>query len=447
MNIHSLPFRLGTSSYIIPADILPNARYLAGKVRDIELILFEVDDEQNNLPTSEVISELIKLADLYDLTYTVHLPLDLKLGADGSEQDISLIKAHKVIELTNRLSPWAYVLHLEGKEVRDSKDPDVLLHWQDQAVRALEIVSEWAGGSEKLAVENLEHYPPDFIQPVLDRIPVSRCVDIGHLWLDGVPIMPYLKKALPRTRVIHMHGIGERDHSSISHVDPQELDELFQTLRKDYRGVLTLEIFSEPNFLSSIETIKQSLKRIESNPKLTFVLGGARSGKSTYAQDLALKNGREVLYVATATAGDHEMKRRIENHRAERPPEWRTLEAPLNVGLAIDNELVKQPADLILLDCMTLLANNVILQLPEHASEQEAEAALKLEIDSLLGSIQRSRANWIIVSNEVGLGLVPPYPLGRIYRDALGRANQQLAKHSNRVIMMVAGIPTIITSY
>ena len=86
MNIHSLPFRLGTSSYIIPADILPNAHYLAGKVRDIELILFEVDDEQNNLPSPEVIDELINLAALYDLTYTVHLPLDLKLGADGSEQ-------------------------------------------------------------------------------------------------------------------------------------------------------------------------------------------------------------------------------------------------------------------------------------------------------------------------------------------------------------------------
>jgi adenosyl cobinamide kinase/adenosyl cobinamide phosphate guanylyltransferase/sugar phosphate isomerase/epimerase len=446
MNIHSLPFRLGTSSYIIPADILPNAHYLAGKVRDIELILFEVDDGQNNLPTPEVIDELIKLAALYDLTYTVHLPLDLKLGADGSEQDISLIKAHKVIELTKRLNPWAYVLHLEGKEVRDSKDPDVLLHWQDQAVRALEIVSEWAGGAEKLAVENLEHYPPDFIQPVLDRIPVSRCVDVGHLWLDGVPIMPYLKKALPRTRVIHMHGIGERDHSSISHVDPHELDELFRTLLKDYHAVLTLEIFSEPDFLSSIEAIKQSLKRIESNPKLTFVLGGARSGKSTYAQDLAQEHGGKVLYVATATAGDDEMKVRIENHRVERPAEWRTLEAPLHVGEAIERELAEHPADVVLLDCMTLLATNVILQLPENASEKEASAALSKEVDALLACMKKSKAQWIVVSNEVGLGLVPPYPLGRIYRDALGRANQQLAKSARRTIWMVAGIPTVISN-
>ncbi len=190
------------------------------------------------------------------LTYTVHLPLDLKLGADGSEQDISLIKAHKVIELTKRLDPWAYVLHLEGKDVRDSKDPDVLRHWQDQAVRALEIVSEWAGGPERLAVENLEHYPVDFIQPVTDRIPVSRCIDIGHLWLDGVPIIPYLEKYLSRTRVIHIHGIDERDHSSLRHIAPDELDKVFRILQKEYRGVLTLELFSEPDFLSSIEAIR-----------------------------------------------------------------------------------------------------------------------------------------------------------------------------------------------
>lgn len=446
MNIHSLPFRLGTSSYIIPADILPNAHYLAGKVRDIELILFEVDDGQNNLPSPEVIDELIQLAALYDLTYTVHLPLDLKLGADGSEQDISLVKAHKVIELTKRLNPWAYVLHLEGKEVRDSKDAAVLRHWQDQAVRALEIVSAWAGSPEKLAVENLEHYTPDFIQPVLDRIPVSRCVDIGHLWLDGVPIMPYLQKALPRTRVIHMHGIGERDHSSISHVKADDLDEVFRFLLKEYRGVLTLEIFSEPDFLSSIEAIKQSLKRIESNPKLTFVLGGARSGKSTYAQDLAQEYGGKVLYVATATAGDDEMKTRIKNHRAERPAEWRTLEAPLNVGEAIERELAEQPADVILLDCMTLLATNVILQLPDNASEKEASDALSKEVAALLACVKKSNAQWIIVSNEVGLGLVPPYPLGRIYRDALGRANQKLAQSAHRTIWMVAGIPTVISN-
>jgi sugar phosphate isomerase/epimerase len=254
--MQNYPFRLGTTSYIVPDDILPNARYLADKVRDIELILFEVDDGPNNLPSAEVIDELSQIARQHDLTYTVHLPLDLKLGDDGSEYDQSLVKAKRVIECTRGLDPWAYVLHLDGKSVRTSTDENSIGGWQDQSVRALEIVAAWAGGAEKLAVENLETYPLDFIQPVLDRIPVSRCVDVGHLWLDGHDPIPYLQAALPRTRVIHMHGIAERDHRSLSFM-PQEMvravwDELVRT---KYAGVLTLEIFSEEDFLSSIEVL------------------------------------------------------------------------------------------------------------------------------------------------------------------------------------------------
>ena len=250
------PFRLGTTSYIIPDDILPNARYLAGKVRDIELILFEVDDGPNNLPPAEVIRELSRIAQDSDMTYTVHLPLDLKLGEDGSERDQSLVKAKRVIDCTRDLHPWAYVLHLDGKAVRTSIDSGLIKRWQDQSVRALEIASEWAGSAEKLAVENLETYPLDFIQPVLDRIPVSRCVDIGHLWLDGHDPIPYLQAALPRARVVHMHGIAERDHRSLRFMPQEKVRAVWDELvHWKYEGVLTLEIFSEEDFLSSLEVI------------------------------------------------------------------------------------------------------------------------------------------------------------------------------------------------
>jgi sugar phosphate isomerase/epimerase len=235
---------------------LPNARYLAGKVRDMELILFEVDDGTNNLPSLEVINQLSQIASQHDLTYTVHLPLDLKLGEDGSEQDQSLVKAKRVIDCTCGLNPWAYVLHLDGKSVRTSTDAGAIKHWQDQSVRALEIVAEWADSAEKLAVENLETYQLDFIQPVLDRIPVSRCVDIGHLWLDGHDPIPYLQAALPRTSVIHMHGIAERDHRSLAFMPQEKVSDVWkELLRLNYEGVLTLEIFSEEDFLSSMDVI------------------------------------------------------------------------------------------------------------------------------------------------------------------------------------------------
>jgi sugar phosphate isomerase/epimerase len=253
----NFPFRLGTTSYVIPDDILPNARYLAGKVRDVELILFEVDDGPNNLPSPEVIAELLQVAGECDLTFTVHLPLDLKLGEDGSEQDQSLVKARRVIECTRGLDPWAYILHLDGKSVRTSTDSRAIGHWQDQSVRALEIVSEWAGGAERLAVENLETYPLDFIQPVLDRIPVSHCVDVGHLWLDGHDPLPYLRAALPRTRVIHIHGIAERDHRSLAFLPQDKVRAVWDELiRVGYSGVLTLEIFSEEDFTSSLRVIE-----------------------------------------------------------------------------------------------------------------------------------------------------------------------------------------------
>jgi adenosylcobinamide kinase/adenosylcobinamide-phosphate guanylyltransferase len=175
--------------------------------------------------------------------------------------------------------------------------------------------------------------------------------------------------------------------------------------------------------------------------RLTLILGGARSGKSAYAQRLAAERGNDVLYVATAEAGDDEMAARIAAHRAERPAHWQTLEAPRQVGSAI--RVVAGDAGVVLIDCLTLLASNVIVPLPEPVA---AEAALIAEVDGLLAAYAASQAQWIVISNEVGLGLVPPFPLGRAYRDALGRANQRLAAVADEVLFMVAGLPMRVKS-
>jgi sugar phosphate isomerase/epimerase len=257
-------FRLGTTSFILPDDILPNVRFLAGQVQDIELVLFEVDDDQNNLPDPPTIQTLREISHRQDLSYTIHLPLDLKMGSAGDVQHISLIKARRVIECTRPLEPWAYVLHLEAREVRNSTDPSELQRWQDQACLALEKTIEWVGDPRLLAVENLESYPLDFWEPIFEREPVSRCVDIGHLWLGGHDPIPYLERALPRTRVIHIHGIGERDHQSLTLVAPTELERVLNYLiDKRYPGVLTMELFGLHDFESSLETVKSLLKAQE----------------------------------------------------------------------------------------------------------------------------------------------------------------------------------------
>jgi sugar phosphate isomerase/epimerase len=246
------PFRLGATSYIIPADLLPNVYYLAGKMQDVELVLFDVDDGPSNLPTSEQIAELRAFAAANDLTYTVHLPLDLHLT-----NPISLEKARRVIDCTRDLDPWAYVAHLDGRSVRNGATPEIMQPWQDQAVETLKIVGGWVGGIEKLAVENLEGYSLDFLSPVLERIAVSRTVDVGHLWLDGHDPLPYLREALPRTRVIHIHGINERDHTSLAHIATEKLRAVLDELiRANYSGIVTLEIFSENDFLTSIRVLE-----------------------------------------------------------------------------------------------------------------------------------------------------------------------------------------------
>lgn len=259
MNLY--PFRLGTTSYIIPADILPNVRYLADKAQDVELVLFEVTDRQfGNLPSKEQIAELRAIAREYDLTYTVHLPLDLRLADDGSPRHTSIKKAQRVIDYTAALDPHAYIVHLDGKVLLAPATSEFRRQWLERAVQALEIVGNWAGDLSKLAVENLEGYPLDFYEPVLEQIAVSRTVDIGHLWLDGHDPVAYLRQALPRTRVIHLHGLKDRDHQSLAHIPPAALrDVLEEIIRADYRGVLTIEVFSEDDFLSSIEALGHNI--------------------------------------------------------------------------------------------------------------------------------------------------------------------------------------------
>jgi adenosylcobinamide kinase / adenosylcobinamide-phosphate guanylyltransferase len=173
--------------------------------------------------------------------------------------------------------------------------------------------------------------------------------------------------------------------------------------------------------------------------RLILVLGGARSGKSTYAQQLAQELGQErVLFVATAEAGDAEMAQRIAKHRQERPAAWRTLEAPRHVGAEVRTHL--HDARVVLVDCLTLLVSNVVVPMDVTTDLSAATAAVEAEVDALLQVVRESAVTCIVVSNEVGLGLVPDTPLGRVYRDLLGRANQVLAAHAQVVYFMVAGL-------
>ena len=173
--------------------------------------------------------------------------------------------------------------------------------------------------------------------------------------------------------------------------------------------------------------------------RLIVLLGGARSGKSRYAQEWARTHGGRVLFVATAQAFDDDMRERIAHHRAARPPAWSTLEAPRDTGAAV--QAAGDAYDTIVVDCMTLLASNALLALPDDATADAATDAVLSETDGLLAACAASTATWLVVSNEVGMGVVPPTRLGRLYRDALGQANQRLAQAADEVLLLIAGLP------
>lgn len=175
---------------------------------------------------------------------------------------------------------------------------------------------------------------------------------------------------------------------------------------------------------------------------LTLILGGARSGKSSYAQSLAEATGKTVTFLATAQALDEEMVARIRKHRLERPGSWETLEVPF----AIASHVRQIKSKMVMLDCITLLVNNLMMQFVKDDLVEEAPftQSVQKEVEELIKNIREHNQDWLLVSNEVGLGLVPPYQMGRVYRDVLGWANQRLARAADRVIFMVAGIPTVI---
>ena len=173
--------------------------------------------------------------------------------------------------------------------------------------------------------------------------------------------------------------------------------------------------------------------------KYILILGGARSGKSHYVQELAGKLGNKVLFIATGEPRDEEMRARIDEHKKARPKSWRTLEIPTNIGRQLEVEI--GDAEVVIIDCLTLLVSNM---LGEELDYLKAEKQVLAEINELISGIDKLNASFIIISNEVGTGLVPETKLGRVYRDLLGKANQLIAQHANEVYFMVAGIPVKI---
>jgi adenosylcobinamide kinase / adenosylcobinamide-phosphate guanylyltransferase len=169
---------------------------------------------------------------------------------------------------------------------------------------------------------------------------------------------------------------------------------------------------------------------------VTLVLGGVRSGKSRYAQKLA-ERADNVLFVATAEVrDDSEMRIKIERHRSERPIHWRTVEEPVQLARVLSEPF--EDSQIVLIDCLTLFASNMLERFGEDTT------AAHPEIEALCSTLAQARCSVILVSNEVGSGVVPAYTLGRRFRDLVGEINQRVASVADNVLFMVAGLPLLL---
>ena len=241
-----MSIRLGATSCVYGADIPANVEKLADRVDDIELVLFDVEAYGCNYPDKDTVRRLNDLAGEKDLSFTVHLEQDLGPA-------LSLEKAKRIVSCTRDLNPFAYVAHLDGRALLGSPTAQDLGRWQDRAVEVLKDVCSLLDDPHDLCIENVEAWDSAAFAPVVETFPVSRCIDVGHLWLQGEDPMEHISAWVERTRVVHIHGVNGQDHQSLVHAHPGELALISDLLEKRFEGVVTLEVFSEKDLLSSMD--------------------------------------------------------------------------------------------------------------------------------------------------------------------------------------------------
>jgi sugar phosphate isomerase/epimerase len=246
------PFRLGTTSFIVPADMETNVRLSASTVDDIELLFFE-SHEVSDLPTKETIRTLKAIARRTDLSFTIHLPLDCRLGhPDKNERDRSKDKCLRIMDLTAPLDPFAFVLHLRGD--RDGPEPiDDVPNLQARLFDTLGGILARQTDPARVCIENLD-YPFEQVTPIAEALGMSLCLDIGHILMGGCSMDDYLKLYLGRARVVHLHGVRQhRDHRAITFLPNGLLNHLFAMLVRDaaVERVVTLEVFNEADLIDS----------------------------------------------------------------------------------------------------------------------------------------------------------------------------------------------------
>lgn len=255
----AFPFRLGTTSYILPAAILPNIRFLGPYLDEVELVLFESGGE-NNLPSMEEIQEMASVAHELDFTYNVHLPTDLFLGdTDPLVRKQACLTALRFYRRTLPLEPTTYVLHLDrrGTDGRGVQDKEALLNWLRESLKTL---VDHGMDPSLTAVENLD-YPLEWIAPIVEAMGMAFCLDVGHILIYGFDLDEYFQNYLDKTTMIHLHGIlNGRDHRGLEGISNENWDVILPAL-SDFKGGVSVEVFSLEDLRSSMRAMDELASR------------------------------------------------------------------------------------------------------------------------------------------------------------------------------------------
>jgi sugar phosphate isomerase/epimerase len=251
------PFRLGTTSYIYPGEILPNVELLADILDEIQLLLFE-GNSYSNIPAPETIRELKRLCAQSRLTLSIHLPLDAYPGHEDEiirKRSVDMIR--RIYDVGVALECGYFIFHYPNKNPGGANFAN-RQRWHSQLRKSTEELLSSGIPPKSLCVENLA-YPFGWVVDLIDTFGLAKCIDIGHLRVNRFPLKPHLRRHLPQTRVIHLHGLKKGvDHHGLSRHDLRSIRLLLSEIKRiNYCGSLILEVFRLDHLLESLETWKE----------------------------------------------------------------------------------------------------------------------------------------------------------------------------------------------
>jgi sugar phosphate isomerase/epimerase len=253
------PFTIGTTSFIYPDSYVQNVKMLAPYLDEIELILFE--STPNSLPSKHEIKELFALSNQYDVSYNIHLPLDISLGApESSIRHFAIETIKQVMNLTDPLSPTTYTLHLPYGEI--DFENERIKKWKERTYHSMDMLCSFGFNSRTISIETL-NYPLEWVEEILIDFNLSVCMDLGHLILYGLDMKDVFNRYKNRTSIIHLHGANDnQDHQPLDLFSKSNLKPILRILKR-FIGIVSIEVFSFDHLNASLKYLEGVWKKHE----------------------------------------------------------------------------------------------------------------------------------------------------------------------------------------